>query len=315
MITFINRFYGIVNFDECIPDYSGWRMRCLEKTWGFVVSSLFWLIIDIVWYNVYAIAVAVALVAIIRRTRGADQRAERKYRNGGQEGGQSQEQHLATSVSIHTNSQRFISIINKSSQDDHYTPETSTAKSKNLRTEAETGNTTEPTSNTTGVEKQKRKSHKSVTFQAKNKSKIRDESWTSCTENGTDSDPRNRPKSSTARKRSRGRPKETTQEQQRIELDWEETNREDDIQERTHSASLKSTPKQPPVNAGAPQTNTPTIDVTTLLQSVLAQRIQVNTQAPTNFPPPKKFDRSRNVHEWIRETQTTVLISDYEGRS
>ncbi len=61
MITFINRFYGIVNFEECVPDNSGWKARCMEKTWGFVLSSLFWLGVDILWYNLYGIAVAAAM--------------------------------------------------------------------------------------------------------------------------------------------------------------------------------------------------------------------------------------------------------------
>jgi hypothetical protein len=314
MITFINRFYGIVNFEECVPDNSGWRSRCMEKTWGLVMSSLFWLCIDILWYNLYGIAVAAAMGAMIWRTIRAERRASRRQADGGQR----QTQQSNTNVSIHTNSQRPISIINGKLQDEQHTLKTSKDKGQDHRRVMETESTTESKAKSTGEEKQKRSSRRSVSFKASKKSykrSDRDESWTSTEDNETDSDPSYRPTTSTTSTRGRGRPRKATQGQQRMELDWEETNREDDIQERTHSASLKSTPKQPPVNAGASQTNTPTIDVTTLLQSVLAQRIQVNTQAPTNFPPPKKVDRSLNVHEWIRETQTTVLISDYEGRS
>jgi hypothetical protein len=181
----------------------------------------------------------------------------------------------------------------------------------------EAKNPTESNSNSTGDEKQKIRSRKSVSFHnkdKKNKSKKREQSWTSTSENGTDSDLSYRPSQSTSTKKGRGRPKKAAQDQQRMEMDWEEANSENSNQARTYSASVNSTPKQIPVNAETPQTSTPTIDVASLLQSTLAQRIQVNTQAPINFPPPKKFDRSQNVHEWIRDTDLYIQLSNIESR-
>lgn len=117
MITFTNRFYGIINFDECIPDYSGWIPKCIEKTWGIVVYSLFWLILEILWYHSYGIIVAILVIATIRRNRSRDQRPER--RNIEQDGEQMQSQHLATSVSIHTKGQRPIASMDRNGKNKH----------------------------------------------------------------------------------------------------------------------------------------------------------------------------------------------------
>ena len=117
MITFTNRFYGIINFDECIPDYSGWIPKCIEKTWGIVVYSLFWLILEILWYHAYGIIVTILVIAAIRRNRCKDQRPVRRYI--GQEGEQMQPQHLATSVSMHTNGQGPIASIDRNDQNKH----------------------------------------------------------------------------------------------------------------------------------------------------------------------------------------------------
>jgi hypothetical protein len=117
MITFTNRFYGIINFDECIPDYSGWIPKCIEKTWGIVVYSLFWLILEILWYHAYGIIVAILVIATIRRNRRRDQRPER--RNIEQDGEQMQSQHLATSVSFHTKGQRPIASMDRNGKNKH----------------------------------------------------------------------------------------------------------------------------------------------------------------------------------------------------
>jgi hypothetical protein len=166
MITFINRFYGIVNFEECVPDKSGWRSRCMEKTWGLVMSSLFWLCIDILWYNLYGIAVAAAMGTMIWRTIRSERRASRRQADGGQR----QTQQSNTNVSIHTNSQRPISIINGKLQDEQHTLKTSKDKSQDHRRVMETESTTESTAKSTGEEKQKRSSRRSVSFKASKKS-------------------------------------------------------------------------------------------------------------------------------------------------
>ena len=106
----------------------------MEKTWGFVMSSLFWLGMDILWYNLYGIAVAVALGVMIWRTIRAERSRDRRQRDGGQ----SQMQQSNTNVSIHTNSQRPISIVNGKLQDEQNTPRTSTAKSQSHQGEMET---------------------------------------------------------------------------------------------------------------------------------------------------------------------------------
>ena len=213
-----------------------------------------------------------------------------------------------TNVSIHTNGQRPISIVNGKLQDEQNAPRTSTAKSQSHQGEMETESTTESTARSTGEERQRRRSRKSVSFKAKKKSSKssgRDESWTSTADNGTDSDPSYCPKTSTTCTRGRGRPRKTSQSQQRMEMDWEEANCENVIRDRTDSAKLKSTPKQIPAHTEAPQATTPTIDVTTLLQNALAQRIQVNTQAATNFPPPRKFDKSQT---FTNGSETPICI-------
>ena len=62
MITFINRFYGIVNLDECIPDNTGWRPKCLEKTWGIIANHLFWLMLEVLCYHHYCYDYSVSVI-------------------------------------------------------------------------------------------------------------------------------------------------------------------------------------------------------------------------------------------------------------
>ena len=309
MITFINRFYGIVNLDECIPDNTGWRPKCLEKTWGMVANHLFWLMLEVLWYHAYGIIVAIVVIATIWRNWGREQRAER--REMGQDGGHRQSQQLNTNVSIHTNSKQPIAIINQS-RPKNDPPRTSKSPLRDEQGTTSTETTTETTSYATEEVRVDGQRNKTVKFSKTRKSMSRDrDASTSSLETETDSD-----RSERQRRESReesNRKRKEMEYKRRMEMEWENDN-DENLREERSSVSRGTSQPRTSVSTEAPPANVPQIDAATLLQNALAQRIQINTQLPINFPPPKKFEKHMDVHEFIRDIDVYIELSNITGR-
>ncbi len=149
-------------------------------------------------------------------------------------------------------------------------------------------------------------------FSRRRKRKIRDrDANTSRLGAETDSD-----RSEQQRKESReevNMKKRVLEYKRRMEIEWEKHN-DERLREEKSSVSRGASKPRTSVSTEAPPANVPQIDATTILQNALAQIIQINTQLSINFPPPKKFEKHMDVHEFLNDIDVYIELSNITGR-